>query len=961
MADSNHADDTLPADGISSPGGGEPSEEAFAETIAAVSDGGGPSYGGGVPLADERLTDLHPGRYEVEQEIGAGGIGKVYLALDTHLGRQVALKELLTTTPGSVDGVSNRTSGSRTPVELRFVNEARITGQLEHPGVVPVYELGRRPDDTVYYAMRLIRGRTLEEALSERDLRGRLELLPHFVDLCNTVAYAHSRKVIHRDLKPENVMLGDYGETVLLDWGLAKVRGADDVQERALEDEIERLKDASPLATVAGVPIGTPGYMPPEQALGNLDEVDERSDVYSLGAILYQLLTGCAPFEGDSALDVIRAVVRGQSRPVEELEPDCPAELTAIVRRALKADRAERYADAQALAADVGAFLTGGLVGAHRYSWTARLWRELVRYKWILAACLAVIAVGGVAWWYRGVDLARQQAQEQERRRVEAVRQVDDIIVQVAEGTGKERWFDTFTFKLLALRDPGVEAAVEDRIIRALTHESTDVRRLAARTLSGMGSNRAVDSLMARLVEGAEKEAAVTIEVMNALGVIGDARAEPTVRDTRWRFGQASAVWIQTELAYRMIPLAPLPADVSTMTADDWHSRGRALLWKSQHRDAIDAYTRAIELDPKSTKSYNNRAIVWRQLGEDDKALADYDQVLLVEPGAPKTLNNRAILKRSLEDFDGALADLDQVVAVGKIGPMALRNRALTKRLMGDLEGARADLQLALDGNPKDARTYSQMGTTWAWTHDWDRALTAYEQAIAISDKYTFPVMARSRVLYVLGRKLEARDAVDHVLRLDPHNNWARRVRAHVHMLEGKHDAAKRDLDYCLENECIRGYTRNALRYAQRAIVYHATLGHYDAALKDLQSALDSHPRREDSIAYRVEALAVSLAAGDLAAQDHWLEALEPSDRGLWHDRLMHMLHRRESYAAVAEALNGSSYRRCLLALAGGVAAELAGDGPAALDRYRTAAAAYEPHHVACILAGQLERDLIAD
>jgi tetratricopeptide (TPR) repeat protein len=502
---------------------------------------------------------------------------------------------------------------------------------------------------------------------------------------------------------------------------------------------------------------------------------------------------------------------------------------------------------------------------------------------------------------------------------------------------------------------------VEDRVIQALAHPSTDVRRLAARTLSGMGSVRAVDSLVARLTEGVEEEVVVTIEVMNALGVIGDARAEPAVRDARWRHGQASAVWIQTDLAYQMIPLAPLPADRSTMTAEDWHSRGRALLWKSEHDDAIDAYTQAIELDPKSTKSYNNRAIVWRQLGQNDKALADYDKVLLLEPGSPRTLNNRAILKRSLEDYDGALADLDQVVAGGKVGPLALRNRALTKRLMGDIEGARADLQLALDSNPKDARSYAQVGTTWAWTHDWDRALSAYEQAIAISDKYTFPVLARARILYILGRQQEASDAVDHVLRLDPHDNRARRVRAHLHMLAGRHDAAKRDLDFCLENECIRGYTRNALRYAQRAIVYHAALGDYDSALRDLQSALDSHPRREDSVAYRLEALAVSLRAGDLAAQDHWLEALAPSDRGLWHDRLMQMVHGRESYAAVVEAMDGSSQRRCLMALAGGVAAELAGDGSRAVDRYRTAAQAYEPHHLACILAGQAERFLVAD
>jgi len=961
MADSDPADDTLPVDGISWPSDPGHSEDAYAQTIAAVSDAGGDTLVDGLCLGDERLTALHPGRYELKKEIGAGGIGKVYLALDTHLGRQVALKELLDASAGHPDGETARVSGTRSPLELRFVNEARITGQLEHPGVVPVYELGRRPDDQVYYAMRLVRGRTLEEALAERDLVGRLELLPHFVDLCNTVAYAHSRKVIHRDLKPDNVMLGDYGETVLLDWGLAKVRGADDVQEQALEDELQRLKDASPLATVAGVPIGTPGYMSPEQALGNLDEVDERSDVYALGAILYQLLTGRAPFEGNTALDVIKAVVRGKSRPVEEVEPDCPAELTDIARRAMKMDRADRYADAQALAADVGAFLTGGIVGAHRYSWVAHLWRGLVRYKWILAACLAVVTVGGAAWWYRGVDLARRQAQEQERRRVEAVQDVDRIVQEVVEGTGKDRWFDTFTFKLIALRHPGVEGAVEQRIIHALEHESTDVRKLAARTLSGMGCKAAVEPMMARLAEGVELDATVVIELINALGVLGDARAEPSVREARWRHGQSSSVWVQTRLAYRMIPMSPVPADASAMTADDWHSRGRALLWKTKQHEAIQAYTRAVELDPKLIKSYNNRAIIYRQLDEYDKALADYDKMLAVEPDHPKALNNRATLKLAIEDFDGARADLDRVVATGKAGPLEYRNRALSKRLAGDLAGAHADLQLALDRAPSDARTYAQMGTTWAWTGDWDRALAAYDQAIAISDKYTFPRMARARILYVLGRLDEARDGVDSVLRIAPANNWARRVRAHLYMLEGKHALAKRDLDYCLENECIRTYARDALRYGQRAIVYHAAVGDYAAALKDLQAALDSHPRRVDAVVYRLEALAVSLGARDFAAQERWLAALEPSGWSLWHDRIIELVHGRATFAAVAASAERSSYDRCLLALAGGVAAELAHDGPTALKRYRMAAAAHEPHYPACILAGQLERRLVAD
>ena len=174
-------------------------------------------------------------------EIGRGGIGRVLIARDSHLGRDVALKELLvpesasssvTTADGRVE-LSDASLGT-----ARFLREAQVTGQLEHPGIVPVYELGARADGTLYYTMKLVRGRTLAQALRGcRSLDERLRLLPHFANLCHAVAYAHSRGVIHRDIKPANVMLGEFGETVVLDWGLAKVRGRVDIRDQALGAE----------------------------------------------------------------------------------------------------------------------------------------------------------------------------------------------------------------------------------------------------------------------------------------------------------------------------------------------------------------------------------------------------------------------------------------------------------------------------------------------------------------------------------------------------------------------------------------------------------------------------------------------------------------------------------------------------------------------------------------------------
>ena len=313
---------------------------------------------------DGPVTPETPGRYSVQREVGRGGQSRVLLAVDSHLGREIALKELLPEPGGEAPGepVSQTAAAA-----ARFLREARITGQLEHPNIVPVYELGRHPDGSLYYTQKLVRGQSFKAALQAAPtLSQRLKLLSHFSDICHAVAYAHSRGVIHRDLKPENVVLGEFGETVVLDWGLAKARGQPDLRARQVAREALALR--SPDATLEGHALGTPSYMSPEQALGKLDLIDERSDVWSLGAILYELLTGEPPFRGDTAYSVIGKVIRDPVRPVRALLPDAPPELAAVAERALRREPALRYPGAAALAQEIEAFQAGRNVAAYAYS-----------------------------------------------------------------------------------------------------------------------------------------------------------------------------------------------------------------------------------------------------------------------------------------------------------------------------------------------------------------------------------------------------------------------------------------------------------------------------------------------------------------------------------------------------------------------------------------------------------------
>ncbi|MCC6999275.1 MAG: protein kinase [Deltaproteobacteria bacterium] len=352
--------------------------------------------------------------YTVERELARGGMGRISAARDRRLGRAVALKEVLVDEPG---------------VRERFEREARITARLMHPAIVPLLEAGRWPDGSPFFAMKLVEGQPLDVAARPlHTLRERLTLLPSVIAAVEALAFAHSHGVIHRDLKPQNVLVGAYGETVVIDWGLAKEVGVE-AAEASLDPGRRRGADASAAAsarpaaasrptsasgegaTVAGAVMGTPAYMPPEQAAG--EALDGTADVYALGALLYQVLAGAPPYTGRSVDTVLEAVLRGPPRPLSERAPEVPPELGAIVARAMARRREDRYASAVELAADLRRFQTGQLVGAHRYTAWQRVVRLVRRNRLAFAvgtvAALALAVVG----WVSLTRILREQRQKE--------------------------------------------------------------------------------------------------------------------------------------------------------------------------------------------------------------------------------------------------------------------------------------------------------------------------------------------------------------------------------------------------------------------------------------------------------------------------------------------------------------------------------------------------------------------
>ena len=298
-----------------------------------------------------------PDRLEVRERIGAGGMSHVHEARDRNLLRTAAIKLILPEL--SQDPVTRQ----------RMIEEAQITAQLDHPNIPPVHEIGISPEGRLFFTMKRLTGRTLAQVLAEADETPRSEqdlyrLLQHFLKLCDAVSFAHSRGVIHRDLKPDNVMVGDFGEVYLMDWGIARVMDSPESEAPKEESEDE---DKPPrrrtqrTATQDGKYVGTPSYMPPEQAHGRHGHTDQRSDIFALGGILYEILTGRPPYKASTTLEMLFLAADCDVAPAEEMvEWELPPRLCKVCRCALAKDPDQRYASVAEMTGEIDAFLQSG-------------------------------------------------------------------------------------------------------------------------------------------------------------------------------------------------------------------------------------------------------------------------------------------------------------------------------------------------------------------------------------------------------------------------------------------------------------------------------------------------------------------------------------------------------------------------------------------------------------------------
>jgi tetratricopeptide (TPR) repeat protein/tRNA A-37 threonylcarbamoyl transferase component Bud32 len=775
-------------------------------------------------------------RYRILRAHDEGGLGKVSVAQDEELHREVAFKEI-------------RERYADDPhLRRRFVQEGEITGALEHPGIVPVYGLGRHADGRPYYAMRFIRGESLKQAVErfhKADVPGRdpgernlalRQLLSQFVVVCKTMAFAHDRGIIHRDLKPANIMLGKYGETLVVDWGLAKAVGRPESARDGTEVTVQPSPDAGVEPTARNVVIGSPPYMSPEQAAGRGEEVGLASDIFGLGATLYAVLTGQAPYSGEDRVKVLEKAYAGAFPAPRQVKQGVAPGLEAICLKAMAFEPGGRYPQALDLADDVEKWLADEPFPAYREPWTGRTRRFLRRRRTlvtgVVAPLLAVLFLSGGIWWWlkqaraetaRVTEIALNRAVElgKEKKWAEALVEARRAEALLERGGWDEELGRRVRELLKDLKM--VERLEESRQSRLLIAKEGDRLRIAEvidRDYAAAFRGYGIDVMGLTPEEAGDRirECFVKEEIAATLDDWADLRRNiPPGRARGWR---------------RLIKIARLG------DPDPWRNRFRSALLRPQTQTlkqlVVKARTKRL---PPSTLVLIG--MILRREGNIPGAIRLLRKAQQQYPGDIWVNHSLAIdlVKKNPPEFQEAIRFFTAGVALRSQSPSLYVDLGFALYQEGRQKEAIAAFRRAIALNPKFAQAHTNLGVALYRQGKLAEAVTEHRRAIASDPKHANAHYNLGLVLAAQGKLAKAVGEFRRAIELDP-----------------KHALAHLDFGIALK---VQGKVAEAVTEFHQAIAHDPKLAraHYNLAIalkeqgkraeavREFRRAIDNEPR----------------------------------------------------------------------------------------------------------------------
>jgi tetratricopeptide (TPR) repeat protein/tRNA A-37 threonylcarbamoyl transferase component Bud32 len=766
---------------------------------------------------------LRSHRYVLRQFHARGGIGEVWLAEDAEIGRRVALKRL---------------RKKREDHEQRFLVEAQITGQLEHPGIVPVHDLGVDDDGRPFYVMTFIHGQTLKEVVADYhagkspsgeplEVQG-TRLLENFVKVCEAVAYAHHRGVVHRDVKPDNVMLGPFGETLVLDWGMAKVRS----QTEAAADtaRVQLTYSSGSRETQAGIVMGSPVYMAPEMAEGRPSEADERTDVYLLGATLYHILTGQPPREGSSYDEILELARTVPPPPPRRRKADVPRALEAICLKAMAHHPRDRYASARELGQDVQRYLAGAPVTAYPEPVLARAWRWCKRHRRAVGKSVAAVVVLTLA--LVGAALLREAWNRESlaQRHADELQRCADARRDLAEfhRLAEERQFyavsTTPAAETALYYDSRRGQAAGEKAIALAERLSKEMEQLPLRdehaTLDRELHNLLLLMAQTQSQQAHDPRAAVEIldRLKRAASLLGPSRSYYRLRarccHTLGNRQQAA------EEEQRAAAAQPTALD-HFLEAEEYRIRsgspaeasGDALAWQPNAellRQAIVRYQQALQLEPSNFWCHLQLGRCYLSLGQGSEAVEALGACVALKPKAPWGYSARGL-------------------TLGLIRPARFA------------EGE-ADLRQALAFDPRFAPALLHRGIL-AWLQRKDtRALDDFTSVLQLPADARLIEAAYYRGQLHLERQefLEALKDFDLVVKETPGFRPVYLSRAQVHFLRGDDTRGLADLTTFLDRGSAKPFDpRDARLFALRGRLLHQLVPHWGLPTSEVKAKLE--------------------------------------------------------------------------------------------------------------------------